>query len=146
MDPEGALEGRNWLGGIIGDSGTLHVRCLGVPCKVLEPASRDPRQFRCLRHKKFIQSSEKVWELPLWEEYSKDIKSKIADIKNIGTRGAGTITAAAFLSHFVGNYPWVHLDIAGTAWTQEGTPKKSYRKKGATGVGVLLSIDFLRNL
>ena len=70
----------------------------------------------------------------------------IADIKNIGGRGAGTITAAAFISHFVGDYPWAHLDIAGTAWTQEGTPKKSYIKKGATGVGVLLSIDFLRNL
>ena len=92
------------------------------------------------------RTGEKVWELPLWDEYKKLIVSDIADIKNIGTRGAGTITAAAFLSHFVGNYPWVHLDIAGTAWTQEGTPKKSYRKKGATGVGVLLSIDFLRNL
>ena len=59
LDPKGALEGRNSLGGIIGDSGTLHVRCLGESRKVLEPASRDPRQFRCLRHKKFIQSSEK---------------------------------------------------------------------------------------
>ena len=92
------------------------------------------------------RTGEKVWELPLWEEYKKLIRSDIADIKNIGGRGAGAITAAAFLSNFVGNYPWVHLDIAGTAWTQEGTPKKSYIKKGATGVGVLLSIDFLRNL
>ena len=92
------------------------------------------------------RTGEKVWELPLTKDYKKLIQSDIADIKNIGGRGAGTITAAAFLSHFVGNYPWAHLDIAGTAWTQEGTPKKSYIKKGATGVGVLLSIDFLRNL
>ena len=91
-------------------------------------------------------TGEKVWELPLTNEYKKLIKSDIADIKNIGGRGAGTITAAAFLSYFVDDYPWAHLDIAGTAWTQEGTPKKSYIKKGATGVGVLLSIDFLRNL
>jgi len=92
------------------------------------------------------RTGEKVWELPLTNEYKKLIKSDIADIKNIGGRGAGTITAAAFLSHFVDDYPWAHLDIAGTAWTQDGTPKKSYIKKGATGVGVLLTIDFLRNL
>ena len=55
----GALEGRNCLRGIIGDSGTFHLRCLGGPCKVLEPASRDPRQFWCLRHNSFIKSSEK---------------------------------------------------------------------------------------
>ena len=56
----GALEGRNCLRGIIGDSGTFHLRCLGGPCKVLEPASRDPRQFWCLRHNSFIKSSEKM--------------------------------------------------------------------------------------
>ena len=56
----GALEGRNCLRGIIGDSGTFHLRCLGVPWKVLEPASRDPRQFRSLRHNSFIQTEEKL--------------------------------------------------------------------------------------
>ena len=61
-------------------------------------------------------TGELVWELPLWESYSELIKSDIADYKNSGGRVAGTITAAAFLSKFVGDYPWVHLDIAGPAW------------------------------
>ena len=95
-----------------------------------------------------IQSSskrtgEKVWELPLWEEYSEDIKSKYADIKNIGSGGAGTITAGAFLKEFVGNTPWCHLDIAGTAW---GTKADGYNPKfGATGVAVRLIYDFIES-
>ena len=59
LDLEGALEGRNCLRGIIGDPGGVHLRCLGVPCKVLEPTSRDPTQFWCLRHNSFIKTSEK---------------------------------------------------------------------------------------
>ena len=60
-------------------------------------------------------TGEKVWELPLWDDYSRDIKSKIADIKNLGNgRLAGTITAGAFLKEFVGDIPWCHFDIAGT--------------------------------
>ena len=78
---------------------------------------------------------ERVWELPLWEEHYEQIKSDIADIKNVGSRGAGTITAAAFLSKFVGEYPWAHLDIASTAWAEESRPDIP---KGATGVGVRL--------
>ncbi len=85
-------------------------------------------------------SGERVWELPLWEEYSEQIKSDIADIKNVGGRGGGTITAAAFLSKFVENYPWVHLDIAGTSWLESN---KSYIPKGGTGVGVRLLTQFL---
>ena len=98
---------------------------------------------------KIVESSkrtgERVWELPLWAEYHNQIKSEIADIKNVGGRAGGTITAAAFLSNFVGDYPWAHLDIAGTAWTQESTPEKGYNQKGATGVGVRLTIDLLMN-
>ncbi len=90
-------------------------------------------------------SGERVWQLPLWKEYSDLIKSEVADIKNVGGRSAGAITAAAFLSNFVGGQPWAHLDIAGTAWTQEGSPEKSYTPKGATGVGVRLLVEFLRN-
>lgn len=85
-------------------------------------------------------TGERVWELPLWEEYYEQIKSDIADIKNVGGRGAGTITAAAFLSKFVGDYPWAHLDIASTAWADDGRP---YIPKGATGVGVRLLVHFL---
>ena len=71
-------------------------------------------------------TDEKMWELPLLEDHHELIKSKNADIKNIGGRAAGAITAAAFLSNFVENTPWVHLDIAGTAWNQEGSLSKSY--------------------
>lgn len=82
------------------------------------------------------KSNEKFWELPLYPQFSEQIKSKYADIKNIGGRAGGTITAATFLSNFVNETPWIHLDIAGTAWTQEGTWEKSYNPKGATGFGI----------
>ena len=86
---------------------------------------------------------ERVWELPLWKEYKEEMKSDIADVKNLGGREGGAITAAAFLSEFVGDTPWVHLDIAGVAWTKE---KKPYIPKGATGFGVRLLSEFLLNL
>jgi leucyl aminopeptidase len=89
------------------------------------------------------QSAERAWQLPLWDEYHNMVKSTIADIRNIGTtREAGSITAAAFLSAFVGDYPWVHLDIAATAWTDK--PLKTYHTIGATGVGVRLIVQALR--
>ena len=87
-------------------------------------------------------TGELVWELPLWENYHELIKSDIADYKNAGDRSAGTITAAAFLSKFVGDYPWVHLDIAGPAWTAKDKP---YIPKGASGFAVRLLVEFLRN-
>lgn len=87
-------------------------------------------------------TGELVWELPLWESYHELIKSDIADYKNAGGRSAGTITAAAFLSKFVGDFPWAHLDIAGPAWT---TKDKPYIPKGASGVTVRLLVEFLRN-
>jgi leucyl aminopeptidase len=86
------------------------------------------------------KTGERVWELPLWPEYDEQIKSDVADLKNVGGRPGGTITAAAFLKQFVGEYPWVHLDIAGTAWSEENRP---YVPKGSTGVGVRLLVQFL---
>ena len=83
------------------------------------------------------RSSERVWELPLWPEYAKAIRSNVADIQNIGDGKAGTITAAAFLKEFVGEIPWVHLDIAGVAWDST----KTYQPKGGTGVGVRLLVE-----
>ena len=127
------------------DFATLTGACIVALGTVASGMIGNDKKIMNLLMKSAEHTGEKVWELPLWDEYKKLIRSDVADIKNIGGRGAGTITAAAFLSHFVGEYPWVHLDIAGTAWTQEGTPKKSYIKKGATGVGVLLSIDFLKS-
>lgn len=89
-------------------------------------------------------TSEKIWELPLWKEYDRQIKSHIADIKNVGGRPAGAITAAAFLKHFVGDYPWVHLDIAGTANTEEETAYTG--KISATGFGIRLTVEALQRL
>ncbi|MCX7790929.1 MAG: leucyl aminopeptidase [Chloroflexaceae bacterium] len=88
-------------------------------------------------------SGERVWQLPLWDEYREMIKSEIADMKNIGGRPAGSITAAAFLANFVGDYPFVHLDIAGTAFAEK--PARSYDAPGATGVGVRLLSEVLRS-
>lgn len=89
------------------------------------------------------KTGERVWELPLWEEYFEAIKSDVADIKNVGARGAGTITAAMFLKEFVGDYPWVHLDIAGTAWMEKTS--HPYLGQGPTGVGVRLLVEAIRN-
>lgn len=85
-------------------------------------------------------TGEKVWPLPLYEEYAEQIKSDIADLKNTGGRPAGTITAGYFLKEFAGEFPWAHLDIAGTAWTAKPRP---YTPKGATGVGVRLLLELL---
>ena len=89
------------------------------------------------------ETDEKIWQLPLFEEFFDLIKSNIANIKNIGGRTGGAITAAAFLSHFVDDVPWVHIDIAGTAWTQDGTIEKSYNPKGATGFGIRTILKLL---
>jgi leucyl aminopeptidase len=102
-------------------------------------------------NKKFIdelhniseRTAEKFWELPLYEEFSEQIKSNVADIKNIGGRPAGAITAASFLSNFTNGLPWMHIDIAGTAWTQEGTYERSYNPKGATGFGIRTLVKLL---
>ena len=88
------------------------------------------------------KSWERVWELPLWEEYQEQIKSDIADIKNIGGSYAGAITAACFLSKFTEKYPWVHLDIAGTSWCDKNS---AYTQKGATGVGVRLLVQLIQH-
>jgi len=84
------------------------------------------------------QSEDKVWELPLWDEYQDQLKSNFADMANIGGRDAGTITAACFLSRFARDYKWAHLDIAGTAW-------KSGDSKGATGRPVPLLTQYILN-
>ena len=87
-------------------------------------------------------TAERVWQLPLWDEYHQMVKSEIADLKNLAGRPAGSITAGAFLAAFVGDYPFVHLDIAGTAWVDR--PAKPYDTFGGTGVGVRLLAEFLR--
>ena len=83
---------------------------------------------------------ERVVEFPFWDEYGELIKSEIADIKNVGGRDGGAITAGKFLEHFT-NYPWIHVDIAGPAYLGA---IDSYRGKGGTGVGVRLLFDFIK--
>jgi leucyl aminopeptidase len=87
-------------------------------------------------------TGERVWPFPLWDEYHAMIKSEIADLKNMGGRAAGSITAGAFLAAFVGDYAFAHLDIAGTAWVDR--PSKPYESHGGTGVGVRLLAELLR--
>ncbi len=79
------------------------------------------------------RAGDRVWPLPLFDEYKDQIKSDIADLLNTGGRPAGSITAALFLKEFAGGLPWVHLDIAGTAWAEESKP---YLPKGPSGVAV----------
>ena len=88
-------------------------------------------------------SGERVWQLPLWDEYREMIKSEVADYKNMAGRAAGSITAGAFLAAFVGDCPFVHLDIAGTTWVDK--PNKTYETHGGTGVGVRLLTEFIEN-
>ncbi|MEM9101848.1 MAG: leucyl aminopeptidase [Pseudomonadota bacterium] len=81
-------------------------------------------------------SGDRLWRLPLWDEYHDQLESNFADFSNLGGRPAGTITAACFLSKFTRKYHWAHLDIAGTAW-------KSGKQKGATGRPVSMLSQFL---
>ncbi len=84
---------------------------------------------------------ERLVEFPLWEEYREQLKSDIADLKNIGGRAAGSITAGKFLEHFT-DYPWIHIDIAGPAYLSSSD---AYRPKNGTGTGVRLLLEFLSN-
>ncbi|HYM23963.1 MAG TPA: leucyl aminopeptidase, partial [Vicinamibacterales bacterium] len=89
------------------------------------------------------RAGDRAWPLPLFEDYRDQLRSEIADFTNTGGRPAGSITAAMFLREFTGGLPWVHMDIAGTAWAEEAKP---YLPKGASGVGVrtLASLAFER--
>ncbi len=86
------------------------------------------------------KAGERVWEMPLWEEYFEQLKSDVADMRNIGGRGGGMITAALFLSKFVGDCPWVHLDIASTDWSER---ERAYIPKGPTAIGTRLLVQYL---
>jgi leucyl aminopeptidase len=88
------------------------------------------------------ECGERLWNLPLDNDYGSMIKSDIADIKNSGGRVAGSITAAMFLKAFAGNLPWAHLDIAGTAWFED---EKPHLAKGATGFGARLMAQYVLN-
>jgi leucyl aminopeptidase len=87
-------------------------------------------------------TAERAWPMPLWDVHRQAVRSDVADVKNTAGRDASSSTAAAFLENFVGDTPWVHMDIAGTGW---GSSRASYHRKGATGVGVRMLLELLRN-
>lgn len=88
-------------------------------------------------------SGERVWPLPLWDEYLEEMRSSVADVKNSGSRFGGAVTAAAFLKKFAGELCWAHLDIAGTAWD---VPRNETYEAGASGVGVRLLTRLIEGL
>jgi leucyl aminopeptidase len=86
------------------------------------------------------ETGELLWQLPMYDEYKEQLKSDIADIKNIGGRYGGAISAAKFLAEFIDGTPWVHLDIAGTYYTDR---EKGYIVKGATGIPVRTLVEYI---
>ena len=84
------------------------------------------------------RAGDRSWPMPVFDDYKDQLKSEIADFTNTGGRPGGAITAALFLKEFAGDLPWVHMDIAGTAWAEEAKP---YQPKGATGVGVRTLVE-----
>ena len=111
--------------------GTINVAILGNDQRFIDELKKAGKEV-----------GERIWQLPLDDEYRDLIKSDIADMKNSGGRYAGTITAAYFLKEFAEDTPWVHLDIAGTAWENE---KKPYMSKGPTGVAIRTLINYVCN-
>jgi leucyl aminopeptidase len=79
------------------------------------------------------RAGDRSWPMPVFDDYKDLLKSEIADFTNTGGRAGGAISAALFIKEFAGELPWVHMDIAGTAWAEDAKP---YQPKGATGVGV----------
>jgi len=128
--PKAVIDLATLTGAVVVALGTVAIGALGNNANLIEKIKKSGES-----------SGERVWELPLWDDYYEQIKGEAAEIRNIGGKGGGTITAAMFLKQFV-NYPWVHLDIAGTAWADE---KRPYFQKGSTGVGVRLLVNMLRN-
>jgi leucyl aminopeptidase len=88
------------------------------------------------------RAGDRSWPMPVFDDYKEQLKSEIADFSNTGGRPGGAITAALFIKEFTGDLPWVHMDIAGTAWAEEPKP---YQPKGATGVGVRTLVELARD-
>ena len=131
-DPEFIIDFATLTGAVVVTLGHVATGVMGTDEKLMRKVKESSKS-----------TGEKVWELPLWPEYCEQIKSDIADVKNMGSAGqAGSIAAGAFLKEFVGkDIPWVHFDIAGTAW---GAKPSSINPKGsATGVGIRLVLDML---
>ncbi|GAB1430109.1 leucyl aminopeptidase [Ignavibacteria bacterium] len=124
------------------DAATLTGACVVALGSITTGLMGNDDSLKSRLKKSAENTGEYVCELPLYEEYEDQIKSDYADVKNSGGRAAGTITAALFLRKFIGDYPWAHLDIAGTGMLDAPT---ELNPKGGSGVGVRLLSDMLKN-
>ena len=128
---------------LIVDIATLTGACVMALGKYATGLMANENAFTEHMKKAGEDTGERVWQLPMFEEYGESLKSRYADMKNIGSGGAGTIIAGLFLKEFIGNYPWIHLDIAGTAY---GIKNKSYIPDGVAATGVRLLYDFTKKI
>jgi leucyl aminopeptidase len=115
------------------DVATLTGACVVALGKAASGLFGQPERWTELVRRTANSAGDRCWPLPLYEEYREQIKSEIADMVNVGGRPASVCTAAMFIKEFVGELPWAHLDIAGTAWADDAKP---WQPKGATGVAV----------
>jgi leucyl aminopeptidase len=115
------------------DIATLTGACVVALGKVASGLFGQPDGWAEVVNRTAQRAGDRCWRLPLYEEYKEQIKSEIADMINSGGRPGGACTAALFLKEFVDDMPWVHLDIAGTAWAEDAKP---WQSKGSTGVAV----------
>jgi leucyl aminopeptidase len=129
--PELVLDLATLTGAAVRALGTQAICYMGTAPKAIKTSLEDSGW----------ETYERLVEFPLWKEFDEELKSNIADLKNLGTPNAAMITAGKFLEHFTGEYPWLHLDIAGPAYLRSAN---SYRTKDGTGVGVRLLYNFLK--
>lgn len=131
-DPEYILDFATLTGAVVISLGHITTGIMGTDEALLDRVRQSSKE-----------TAEKVWELPLWDEYCEQIKSKVADVKNVGeARQAGSIAAGAFLKEFVQEgIPWCHFDIAGTAWGKKDSPY--YYQKGASGETIRLVLNLM---
>ena len=115
------------------DLATLTGACVVALGKSTSGLFGTPDAWRDRVQRASERAGDRSWPMPLFEDYKELFKSEIADFANTGGRAGGAITGALFIQEFAGDLPWVHMDIAGTAWAEEAKP---YQAKGATGVGV----------
>lgn len=115
------------------DTATLTGACVVALGKSTSGLFGTPPEWVDLVRRVATREGDRVWPMPVFDDYREQLKSEIADIANTGGRPAGSITAAIFLKEFTGGLPWAHLDIAGTAWAEEARP---YLPKGPSGVAV----------
>lgn len=128
--PQAMVDAATLTGAVVVALGNIATGVLGTDQEVVDDLLAAARR-----------AGEPGWQLPAWPEYREQLKSDTADIRNIGSRGAGTITATMFLSEFIEGAPWGHLDVAGTAYSETDLPTTG---RGPTGVPVRTFVEFVR--